>query len=270
VEDLRIQASRPPGVYPILPEASIDVMAIRVPSLEWRDDDLSAEVVVDFRLWGGYPPEDAEAKLEIGGEKAEHRFGEEPARAEVVESVFELVPLEELRRVALGAGVKIELEWKDHDEEMVKRIAADAVLRAFHGPIRLRGWSGAGASLPQTGSTLSGRWKVPGWLSGFSIELLAGESPGAYSVAGQPLEIVNGVAVLCTDCEKGLELRLEATASADWSALPRVRLLGPTYWDGAAAEGAPPPEGWLRALDKNGSESYRELLAQHAGGSGGP
>ena len=31
VEDLRIQASRPPGIQPVLPRASIDVMAIRVP-----------------------------------------------------------------------------------------------------------------------------------------------------------------------------------------------------------------------------------------------
>ncbi len=269
VEDVRIQASRPPGVHPILPEAAIGVMAIRVPSLQLRGDDLAAEVVVDFRLWGGYPPEDAEAKVKIGREKAEHRFGEELARTDVVESVFELVPLEELRRVALGAGVAIELEWKDHDETMVRRVAADAVLRALHEPIGLRGWSGGGAGLPQEGSTLSGRWKIPGWLSGFSLELLAEESPGTYSVAGQALEFVNGGAVLCTDCEKGLELRLDATATADWSALPRVRITGPAYVDAATADGAPPPEGWLRAISEDGSESYRELLARYAGESGG-
>ena len=266
VEDLRIQASRPPGVYPILPAAAIDVMGIRVPALEWRGDELSAEVVVDFRLWGGYPPEDAEAKIEIGREKAEHRFGAQPTRTEVIESVFELVPLDELRRVALGVGVAIELEWRDHDEKMVRRLAADAVLRALHEPIRLRGWSGAGAGLPQQGTTLSGRWKVPGWLEGFSLELLADESPGSYSLGGMPIDMSDGVASLCDPCAKGQELDFEATATADWSALPRVRITGPSYAD-AATEGAPPAEQWLRALSEQGSEGYRELIERYAGGS---
>jgi hypothetical protein len=137
VEELRIQASRPPGIQPVRPLASIDVMAIRVPGLQWRGGDLSAEVVVDFRLWGGSAPPDAEAKLEIGGEKAEYRFGQTPAGEESIESVFELVPLERVRAVALGEGVSVRLEWKDHDEEMARRLAADGVLRVFHEPIQL-------------------------------------------------------------------------------------------------------------------------------------
>lgn len=266
VESLRIQASRPPGVHPILPAAAIDVMAVRVPSLEWRGDDLDAEVVVDFRLWGGYPPEDAEATVQIGRERAEHRFGEEAARTEVVESVFELVPLDELRRVVLGAGVAIELEWKDHDEKFVRRVAADAVLRALHEPIRLRGWSGAGAGLPLEGTTLRGRWKVPGWLSGFSLELRADGSPGSYTADGRILEFEDGGSMLCVDCEKGFEIRLEATATGDWTGLPGIRITGPSYADGADADGAPRPEEWLRALDKGGSEDYRDLLARYAAG----
>ncbi len=147
---------------------------------------------------------------------------------------------------------------------MVRRVAADAVLRALHEPIRLRGWSGAGAGLPQTAATLSGRWRVPGWLSGFSLELRADESPGTYSVGGQILELADGRAVLCTECEKGLEIRIDVTATADWSGLPGVRIAGPSYSDGAAAQGAPPPEDWLRTITDDGSESYRDLLARYA------
>lgn len=268
VEDLRIQASRPPGIQPVLPQASIDVMAIRVPGLQWRGGDLSAEVVVDFRLWGGSPPPDAEAKLEIGGEKAEHRFGQAPAGGESIESVFELVPLDKLRAVALGEGVKIRLEWKDHDEEMARRLAADGILRVFHEPIQLRGWTGGGGNLPRDGATLTGEWKVPGWLSGFTLELLAEDSPGDYMLDGQPLELEDGRAVLCSDCPKNARLRLQAAATADWSSLPKVRISGPGYADVADVEGAPPPERWLRALEKDGSEEYRTLLSEHAGGSG--
>lgn len=266
VEGLRIQASRPPGVRPILPQASIDVMAIRVPGLEWRGDDLAAEVVVDFRLWGGSPPPDAEAKLEIGGEKAEHRFGESPTGGESIESVFELVPLEKLRQVALGEGVAIRLEWKDHDEEMARRLAADRILTVFHEPIQLRGWTGAGGTLPRAGATLTGEWKVPGWLSGFTLELLAANSPADYTLDGQPLKLEDGRALLCSECAKGARLRLQAVATGEWSSLPKVRISGPSWADVVDVEAAPPPERWLRALDKDGSEEYRQLLTEHAGG----
>lgn len=268
VDKLRIQASRPPGVQPIRPQASIDVMAIRVPGLEWRGDDLSAEVVVDFRLWGGSPPPDAEAKLEIGGEKAEYRFGQTPTGKESVESVFELVPLEKLRAVALGEGVSVRLEWKDHDEEMARRLAADRVLRVFHEPIQLRGWTGAGGNLPRAGAALTGEWKVPGWLSGFTLELLADDSPGDYTLDGRSLELENGRAVLCSGCPKKARLRLQAAATDDWSSLPKVRITGPGYADVADAEGAPPAEHWLRVLKKDDSEEYRKLLSEHAGGNG--
>jgi hypothetical protein len=268
VEDLRIQASRPPGVQPIRPRASIDIMAIRVPGLQWRGGDLSAEVVVDFRLWGGVPPPDAEAKLEIGGEKAEYRFGQAPTGEESIESVFELVPLEKLRAVALGEGVSVQLEWKDHDEEMTRQLAANGVLRVFHEPIQLRGWTGAGGNLPTGGEELTGDWKVPGWLSGFTLELLAEDSPGSYSLDGQPLELEGGRAVLCSDCPKNTRLRLRARATSDWSSLPKVRISGPGHADVADVEGAPPPERWLRALDKDGSEEYRRLLNEYAVGGG--
>ncbi len=268
VEELRIQASRPAGVQPIRPRASIDVMAIRVPGLEWRGGDLSAEVVVDFRLWGGSAPPDAEAKLEIGGEKAEYRFGQTPTGEESIESVFELVPLEKLRAVALGEGVSVRLEWEDHDEEMARRLAADRVLRVFHEPIQLRGWTGGGGNLPRAGAALTGEWKVPGWLSGFTLELLAEDSPGDYTLDGQPLELEDGRAVLCVECPKNVRLRLQAAATEEWSSLPKVRISGPGYADVADVEGAPAPERWLQALEKDGSEGYRKLLSEYAGGDG--
>jgi hypothetical protein len=47
-----------------------------------------------------------------------------------------------------------------------------------------------------------------------------------------------------------------------------VRISGPGYDDVAGVEGAPPPERWLRALEKDGSEEYRKLLSEYAGGNG--
>jgi hypothetical protein len=115
---------------------------------------------------------------------------------------------------------------------------------------------------------LAGEWKVPGWLSGFTLELLAEEAPGNYTLDGQPLELEEGRAVLCSDCPKNARLRREAAATDDWSSLPKVRISGPGYADVAAVEGGPPPERWLRALEKDGSEEYRKLLSEHVGGDG--
>ena len=268
LDDLRIQASRPPGIQPNLPLAAIDVVDVRVPGLQWRGGDLSAEVVVDFRLWGGRPPPNAEARIEIGSERAEHRFGQRPAGggAEMVESVFELVPLKKAREVALGNGVEVRLEWKDHEEEIVRHLPTEAILLAFHGPIQLQGWTGGGTR-PGSGDVLTGEWKVPGWLSGFTVELVTQGAPAEYLVDGQPPTRDGERVILCADCRKNARLGIRAAVSGEWSALPSVRLVGPSYAD-AAAEGSPSAERWLRALTEGGSEGYRKLLADYA--SGGP
>ena len=268
LDEIRIQASRPPGIQPILPEASIEVAGVRVPAIDWRDDDLTAEVVVEFRLWGGFPPPEAEARIEVGGDRAEHRFEQAPMGPELIETVFQLVRLDRLREVALGEGIEVRLEWKDHDERLTRRIAAEALLRALHEPIGLSGWSGGGASLPSEGARLRGEWKVPRWLSGFTLELLAEGSPGTYVVEGQTLTLASGRAVLCADCRGGERLRIEVLASGAWSSLPRVRIAGPGYEEAASSEGAPPAEHWLRKLGEDGNEDYRRLIDEHAGGAG--
>ncbi len=264
VADLRIQASRPPGIRPISPQPWIDLVEIGIPKLVWRGDDLSGDLAIGFRLWGDYAPEDARATLVIGKAKIEHRFPEEGVSRS--EPLSEAVSLDELRRAALGRGVLVEIKFDDVDRELVRSVPAEAILTALHGPIELDGWEGATASgrLPGSGATVTGEWKVPGWLSGFTLELLVEGSAGAYSLDGAPLPVDRNVVVLCRECEKGTRLRLEAVASDDWSSMPHVRITGPTYWEAAASEGAPPPDRWLRALEKGGSDDYRRLLAEYA------
>lgn len=264
VADLRIQASRPPGIRPISPQPWIDIVEIGIPSLVWRGDDLSGHVVIGFRLWGDYAPEDARATLAIGKAKIEHRFPEEGVSRS--ESLSKSVSLDELRKAALGRGVLVEIKFDDVDRELMRSVPAEAILAALHGPIELDGWEGATAAgrLPGSGATVTGEWKVPGWLSGFTLELLLEGSAGAYSLDGAPLPVDGNVVVLCRECEKGTRLRLEAVASDDWSSMPRIRITGPTYREAAASEGAPPPDRWLRALEKGGSDDYRKLLAEYA------
>jgi hypothetical protein len=269
VADLRIQASRPPGIRPISPQPWIDIVEIGIPSLVWRGDDLSGHIVIGFRLWGEYAPEDARATLVIGKAKIEHRFPEEGVSRS--ESLSKSVSLDELRKAALGRGVQVKLKFDDVDRELMRSVAAEAILAALHRPIELAGWEDATAAgrLPGSGATVRGEWKVPGWLSGFTLELLLEGSAGAYSLDGAPLPVDGYMVVLCRECETGTRLRLEAVASDDWSSMPRVRITGPTYREAAASEGAPPPDRWLRALEKGGSDDYRKLLAEYAStGSG--
>ena len=269
VADLRIQASRPPGIRPISPLPWIDIVETGIPNLVWRGQDLSGDLAIGFRLWGDYAPENARATLVIGKAKIEHRFPEE--RVSRSEALSEAVSLDELRNAALGRGVLVEIKFDDVDRELVRPVPAEAILAALHGPIELDGWEGATAAgrLPGSGATVTGEWKVPGWLSGFTLELLVEGSAGAYSLDGGPVPVDGNVVVLCRECEKDTRLRLEAVASDDWSSMPRVRVTGPTYREAAASEGAPPPDRWLRALQKGGSDDYRKLLAEYAStGSG--
>jgi len=269
VADLRIQASRPPGIRPISPQPWIDIVEIGIPHLVWRGEDLSGDLAIGFFLWGDYAPEDAKATLVIGKAKIEHRFPAEGASRS--QSLHETVSLDELRKAALGRGVLVEIKFDDVDRELARSVPAEAILTALHGPIELDGWEGATAAggLPGSGATVTGEWKVPGWLSGFTLELLVEGSAGAYSLDGGPLPVDGNVVVLCRECEKGTRIRLEAVASDDWTSMPRVRITGPTYSEATASESAPPPDRWLRALGKGGSDDYRKLLAEYAStGSG--
>jgi hypothetical protein len=115
------------------------------------------------------------------------------------------------------------------------------------------------------GETLVGEWRVPGWLSGFSLRLDTEGAPGAYRVASLPAE--GEQIVLCRDCRKGATVQIVVDATADWSEFPGVVVMGPApAAHGSEGSGATAAQ-WLEWLDEKGSRTYRERAAATADGN---
>jgi hypothetical protein len=194
-------------------------------------------------------------------------------------------PFETLREAGLrGEGMEIELDWDEGKTKEVLRLDPSALLEALHAPIRLLGWTVAAGGertpaeaaqeeadlrdfegephplahlvpLPGPGVILAGEWEVPGWLSGFTLELDAAGAPGEYRLDSKPVE---GDRVrLCTECRKGSKVRLTVRSTGDWKRFPSVRVVGVAPPEVASQVEA---AGWLKLMDEKGNREYRQRL----------
>ena len=110
--------------------------------------------------------------------------------------------------------------------------------------------------------TLVGEWKVPGWLSGFTLRLDAQGAPGEYRLDSVPVE--GDGTVLCSGCRKGQTVQLVVRSTGAWTRFPGAAIV-----DGAAPADLDPEEAgrWLRTLDEKGNRAFRERLAAEGAAS---
>jgi hypothetical protein len=285
LKGVRVQASRPYGDTRTGPAPWVlaDPDAGPEPILGWTDGQLYGAAGVRLAAFAVTAVEGAELKAKVRGEQVERSVGWlTPAEPE---TLFMPFPFETLREAGLrGEGMEIELDWGEGKTKQILRLDPTVLLQALHGPIRLLGWTvtagGEGTPaetaqeeadlrdsggnshplahlvpLPGPGVTLAGEWEVPGWLSGFTLELDAAGAPGEYRLDSNPVE---GDRVrLCTDCRKGSKVRLTVRSTGDWERFPAVRVVG-----------VAPPEvpgqveaaGWLKLMDEKGNREYRQRL----------
>ncbi len=289
LQGIRVQASRPygdtrtgPGPWMIA-----DRDAGPEPVLGWKEGDLFGVAAVRLAAFAVTALEGSKLEASAGGEKVKRDLEWlTPAEPETVLIPFAFKSLH--RAIVGGQGLELKLDWRDGKSTGVHLLDPSALLAGFAAPVRLLGWRhGAGETAPprdpspiygeddtphplanliplpeDSGVTLVGEWKVPGWLSGFTLRLDAEGAPGEYRLAS--VAVQGDGAVLCTECRKGETVQLVVRSTGAWTRFP-----GAVVVDGTAPADLDPEEAgqWLRSLDEKGSRSFRERLA--AQGSAG-
>jgi hypothetical protein len=232
VEDIRVQASRPPGDVRTGPEdwvVAADTARIAdVP--HWRRDRLFAGLVIGLTSWGRAAVTDVELELRNGPDgRATAPWLIPGSRGEAVVPVS-FTDLDEL--LAVGA-VDVRLRWDD--EQVERRITVAGEKPGVESGVRLTGWEvkrtagqaertrEAGRLPNGPGWILQGEWKVPGALAGRSLAIQLDDAPATYTLNGRAGRVEPGGVVLCAPCEEGSTLRLTATSTGPWTSMPRVR-----------------------------------------------
>ncbi len=241
-------ADGPPGAFPVSADDARDALVRQrlLPPPEIRPA----------------APEQAELRLEAGGEKREMTVsGLEAARA--TDQVV-AVPFDDLREASLSSTkVKLRIQWGKERRELARDLAPELLLTRLHGPIVLRGWSEVEGILDDDAPSsriLFGTWRIPDALSGFTLELSTKGTPSEYRLGGEPMG--DERMVLCASCREGDRLELEVRAPRDWEGTPTVVVVESGYPAGADNPSAPPAREWLDALRGGGNRRYLELNAR--------
>ncbi|MFQ5680137.1 MAG: hypothetical protein ACE5HP_11845 [Gemmatimonadota bacterium] len=224
------------------------------------------------------PPEPAPVSAAIqaraGGGKSELTEKlEPPGRPLELQLPFSFA---ELRKATLsGNGLEVVLRWRTEEgerkRELLRPVAAAALLRSLHAPIPLSGWTNASSgeaatsaqAVPAPTPTRRGAWTVPPVLAGFTLELSTRAAPGAYRLNGTPVSSEGESFRLCSPCRTGSRIELEVEPHGEWSGPTAVRIVEAGFPQ--ARRGAPPAGEWLRALGGEGNRAYLELAARFSG-----
>jgi hypothetical protein len=286
LDGVRVQASRPYGDTRTGPEPWVTAELDAGPEaiLAWQGDEMFGAASIRLAAFAVTPIESAEVKARVGGREIERDVEWlTPAAPRQV-----LVPFEFgfLRRALVGdEGLQLQLKWQGRESRDVLTMRAQPLLMAFHSPIRLLGWSGPDAReeitgiregaadgesveevhplahlirLPdEPGQTLVGEWKIPGWLSGFTLRLDTEGAPGSYRLDSVPAD--GDEILLCRECRRGETIQVVVETGSGWTRFPGVVIV----------DAAPPPSSddataveWLELIDEKGSRGYRERAAE--------
>jgi len=232
LQEVRVQASRPPGDVRTGPEPWIIAADVaRISRFRrWARDRLSAALEIEITAWGRSPVESAEVELrgpaDGKGEVQWLTTGE-------TRSLSVPIHLDGLKRVIDAGGLDARFRWEGVDVE--RRLLIDAERPEVSDSIALDGWTVRSVSpesqaaridgqLPNAaGWILEGEWKVPEELSGLKLILKTGSSPGEYRVDDASTEFAGDGATLCAPCSKGTKLALTVRSTGAWESMPVVR-----------------------------------------------
>ena len=228
---VRVQASRPVGLVRTGPaDWVVAADTARVDELlRWRGDRLYAGLGFDLTAWGRAPVPDVRLELRDGPDgRAQAPWLVPGERTEAIVPVR----LDRLDDVLRAGDVTLRLKWRE--EEQDRRIAVAGAAPAASGAVALDGWtvSSVAGSEPRESDegqlpngrnwVMTGEWKVPDALAGRTLALGVSRSPGDYRVNGSPAS-GDGEPLLCAPCTRGTTLRVTATSTAAWSAVPVAR-----------------------------------------------
>lgn len=232
VEDIRVQASRPPGDVRTGPEDwVVPADTARIADVpQWQKDRLFAGLVIGLTSWGRAAVADIELELRNGPDgKATAPWLIPGSRGEAA------VPVRFADLEALLAAGAVDLRLRWDDEQVERRIIVAGEKPGVESGVRLTGWevkrTAGQAERPRetghlpngAGWILQGEWKVPGALAGRSLSIELEDAPATYTLNGRSGRAEAGTVVLCAPCEEGVTLRLTATSTGPWTAMPRVR-----------------------------------------------
>lgn len=167
-------------------------------------------------------PQRVELELEVGGRDVERVTElDGPGRARTLSVP---VSLDEMERAVRSGSIEARLRWRvDGDDRRVEGrlpLASAPDLDPRGTPITLTGWT------EDEGGARRGEWRVPGSLSGRSLELLTPSAPGRYAIDGRPVQAnADGRILLCEACEAGRRIRLTVAPDGPWSEAPTVRVV---------------------------------------------
>lgn len=238
LDGVRDQASRPPGDVRTGPDDWViaEDTALVGSSLRWRGDRLYAGVEIGLTGWGRAPVSGVEVELRSGpGGKAVAPWLV-PGTVESVVIPVRLDQFGRLREKDADGRVNVRAKWNDEEVDREVVLVGDPPGRGSG--IVMDGWSvkaaggvddGArGARLPNGGGwILEGEWKVPDALAGRTLSISADGAPAEFRLNATAATGTGGNVVLCAPCARGDRLRISATSTAAWTALPGV-LVGPT------------------------------------------
>ncbi len=233
LDDVRFQASRPPGEVRTGPEAwviSREFLQV-TPERRWAGDRLFAGLEVSLTAWGRSPISNVEVELKgVADGKVEAPWLTPGEPHEVVIPIR----LDRLQKVLDAGVVGTKIRWDDTKVE--RQLTVSGPAPEAGDTIALDGWAVSGVAadgqaeraegqIPgAAGWSLEGEWKIPEALAGQSLLLHVSESPGEYRLNGTAMDLVDDVATLCAPCAKGTKLNLTTQTSGAWKAMPVVRV----------------------------------------------
>ncbi len=232
LDEIRLQASRPPGDVRTGPEPWItsgDVTRISR-NLRWARDRLFAALDIEITAWGRSPVADVE--VELRG-PASGRGSVQWLTPGETYSLSVPIRLDRMTRVMDAGGLDARFRWEGADVERLLLIDTDRP--EVSDSIALDGWTVRSVApeaqatlidgqLPNAaGWVLEGEWKVPEALSGQTLILKTGSSPGDYRLDGSSTEFAGEGATLCAPCTRGTKLVLTVRTTGAWESMPMVR-----------------------------------------------
>jgi len=229
---VRVQASRPPGEVRTGPEPWIvpaDVARIS-PNRRWSRDRLFATLEVGVTAWGRSPVSRVEIELRGAAEGRAEAQWLIPGETRVLAVP---VRLDRLESVAKAGAIEARFRWEGAASE--KRLVVSSERPAISDSIALDGWSVKSVAaesraariddqLPNAaGWVLQGEWKVPEALSGRTLVLKTGSSPGDYRLNDTRTQFIGDGVTLCAPCTRGDRLDVKVRTTGAWTAMPVVR-----------------------------------------------